>query len=418
LQILSQKEKSELNNLIYEYDYRWSLHARDKQRIPKGDWVYWLVKAGRGFGKTRTGAETVRIWKDHFPIINLVASTAADVRDFMVEGESGILNISPKWDRPNYEPSKKKLTWPNGSIGKLYTADEPDTLRGAQCYKAWADELAKWRYDDAWIQLKMGLRLGDNPQCIITTTPRPTKIIKELAKDKHTHVTHGTSYENRENLAAAFYDEIIKMYEGTRIGRQELNAEILEDVEGALWTNKLIELSHIPGIPKEFKRIGIAVDPAVTSNPDSDETGIIIGGLGIDNKAYILDDFTGIYTPRQWAERTIYNYQKYNADKVIAEVNQGGDLVRTNLQIIDKNIEPLMIRAYRGKALRAEPIVGLYEQGRVKHVGSLPKLEDEMTGWDAKGGSKSPNRIDALVYLVCYLMDLDPNTGKNNYSFI
>ena len=403
MQSLSQEQRVRASRLIEEYKYRWSLHAREKQKIPEGDWVYWLIKAGRGFGKTRTGAETVRVWKDYYPIINIVGATAADVRDIMVEGESGILRVSPPWDTPRYEVSKKKLTYSNGTIIKLFSADEPDRLRGPQCYKAWADELAAWRYEDAWVQLKMGLRLGNNPQCIITTTPRPTKIIKELAKDKTTHLTNGTSYENRDNLADAFFDEIIKMYEGTRLGRQELNAEILEDIEGALWTSAMIERNRVKELPN-MKRIVVAVDPAVTSNEDSDETGIIVCGLGEDDKGYVLDDLTGIYTPNQWAMKTIYAYEKWEADKVIAEVNQGGDLVESNIRTVNPSVSYKAIRAYKGKYVRAEPVAALTEQNRTKFHGSFAKLEDELTGWDATMSKQSPNRLDAMVYGFTELM--------------
>lgn len=396
-----------MNRLVELYDYRWSIHAREKQKLPPGNWCFWLINAGRGFGKTRTGAETVRIWKENNPIIHLVGATAGDVRDIMVEGNSGILDISPSWDKPRYEPSKRRLTWENGAKALLFSADEPDRLRGPQCYKAWADELAAWRYDEAWTQLKMGMRLGNNPQCIITTTPRPTKIIRELVKDEHTHLTCGTSYENIDNLAPAFFNEIIKMYEGTRIGRQELNAEILEDVEGALWNNALIEKNRWKGDVPDLNRIIIAVDPAVTSNPDSDETGIVVGGkVGIDGQevAFILDDLSGILTPDQWAKRAVHAFYKHEADKIVAEVNQGGDLVEQNVRLIDQSVSYKSVRAFKGKYLRAEPAVALYEQGRVKHVGEFKKLEDEMTTWDATLGNKSPNRLDALVYVVLELL--------------
>ncbi len=400
---LSLNQRLEYESLLNDFDYRWSIHARDKQKLPEGDWTYWLIKAGRGFGKTRTGAETVRIWKDHFPIIHLVARTAADVRDVMIEGESGLLNISPPWDKPSYYPSTRKIQWRNGAIAKLFSADEPDLLRGPQCYKAWADELAAWRYDEAWVQLKMGLRLGDHPQCIITTTPRPTKVIKELVKDPNTHVTNGTSYENKDNLADAFFSQIIKMYEGTRLGRQELNAELLEDIEGALWTNYIIESNRVNNLPV-MKRIIVAVDPAVTSNPDSDETGIIICGLGENDHAYVIDDLSGIYSPDTWAMKTVYAYEKYEANKIIAEVNQGGDLVEKNIRTVRSNISYKAVHAFKGKYLRAEPVAALYEQGRVHHVGSFPKLEDELTGWDPTADMRSPNRLDAMVYGITELM--------------
>jgi phage terminase large subunit-like protein len=403
LQKLSVEQKTELSTLLDVYKYRWSLHAREKQRMPAGDWTYWLIKAGRGFGKTKTGSETVRIWKEKYPIINLVGATSADVRDIMVEGESGILNVSPPWDKPVYNSSARKITWANGSVAKLFSAEEPDRLRGPQCYKAWVDELASWRYEESWVQLKLGLRLGTNPQCIITTTPRPTKIIKEIVADPNTYVTNGTSYENRDNLAPAFFDQIIKMYEGTRLGRQELNAEILEDIEGALWTSAMIEGNRVQNIP-ELKRIVVAVDPSVTSNPDSDECGIIVAGLAEGEHAYVLDDLSGIYSPDRWAQKCVYAYEKWEAHKLVAEVNQGGDLVENNIRTVSRNVSYKAIHAYKGKYLRAEPVAALYEQGRVHHVGQFSKLEDELTGWDATIDERSPNRLDALVYAITELM--------------
>lgn len=400
---LSQEKKVLASRLIQEYKYRWSLHARDKQKLPIGDWQTWLLKAGRGFGKTRVGAETVRYWKNNYPIIHLVGATASDVRDIMIEGESGLLSVTPKWEGIEYHPSKRRITWENGSKALLFSADEPDRLRGPQCYKAWADELAAWRYPESWDQLQFGLRLGNNPQCIVTTTPRPTKIIKELAKSETTIVTSGSSYENKANLADAFFDKIIKKYEGTRLGRQELEAEILEDVEGALWNSSTIERNRVNKLP-EFKRIVIAIDPAVTSNEDSDETGIIVCALGADNYGYILDDFTGIYTPDTWARKAVFAYEKYQADRIIAEVNQGGDLVEANIRTVNKSISYKAVRAFKGKFLRAEPVAALSEQNRIKFFGSLPKLEDELTNWDATTGERSPNRLDAMVYGITELM--------------
>ncbi len=401
----SQIDYKRLSNLLQVARYNWELTAREKQKIPEGDWQTWLILAGRGFGKTRTGAETIRQWKDDYPIIHLVAATSADVRDIMIEGESGLLNISPKWDKPVYHASKRKVTWSNGAYALLFSADEPDRLRGPQCHKAWADELATWRYPDAWDQLQFGLRLGNNPQCVVTTTPRPTKIIKELAKDETTMITTGSSYENKDNLAAAFYDKIIKKYEGTRIGRQELNAEILEDVEGALWKSNVIDPYRVSKAP-ELIKIVVAIDPAVTSNQDSNETGII--AVGYNNiqgyqHFYVLDDYSGTYTPNQWATRSIQMYDFLEANEIIAETNNGGDLVETVIKSIDSNIPYKKVHASRGKVTRAEPVVGLYEQGRVHHIGSLSKLEDQMTTWDAGAGDPSPDRVDALVWAISSL---------------
>jgi len=403
---LSQNQKTELGGLLEAAQYRWSIQAREKQQLPPGDWNIWIIKAGRGFGKTRTGVETVRLWKEDNPLIGFIGATAADVRDIMIEGESGILAKSPPWDRPYYEPSKKKLTFKNGSVCKLFSAEEPDRLRGPQFYKLWADELAAWKYDrETWDNAQMALRLGVHPQALVTTTPRPTKLIRELLKAPNTFLTQGTTYENRDNLAENWFQAIIKKYENTRIGRQELNAELLEDVEGALWTLKMIEQNRVKEHP-DLKRVVIAIDPAVTANKDSDETGILACGLGIDEVGYVLNDASGIFTPNDWASRAIYNYYKYDADRIVAEVNNGGDLVEVNIRIVDKSVSYKSVHASRGKVIRAEPVAALYEQGRIHHVGTFPKLEDEMTTWDGTN-SFSPGRLDALVWGFTELM-LEP----------
>jgi len=403
---LSPEKKTELSQLLEVARYRWTLNARESQLIPEGDWTTWLVKTGRGWGKTRTGAETIRIWKETMPIIHFIGATAGDARDIMIEGESGILKCSPPWDMPKYEPSKRKITWSNGAYALVFTADEPDRLRGPQCYAAWCDELAAWRYaEDTWDNLLMGLRLGTSPRVIATTTPRPTKMIRDLIKDPSVFVTSGTTYENVKNLAPAFLTTIVKKYEGTRLGRQELNAEVLEDIEGALWNMKLIEQSRVQKCP-ELIKLGIAIDPSVTSNKDSDECGIMIGGMDARGEIFITEDLSGIFTPLVWAGKSIDAYHRHKADRIVAETNNGGELVETVIHQIDRNVAYKAVWASRGKVTRAEPVQALYEQKRVHHVGSLAKLEDEMTTWVPKEG-KSPNRIDALVWLVAYLTDTD-----------
>lgn len=407
---LSPKQRIELGQLLEEYQYRWSLNAREKQKLPQGNWQTWMISAGRGFGKTRTGAETVREWKENSPIIHLVGATAGDVRDIMVEGESGILSISPKWDKPKYEPSKRRLTWDNGARALLFSADEPDRLRGPQCYKAWADELAAWRYPDAWDQLQFGLRLGNNPQCVVTTTPRPTKIIKELIKDKTTVLTTGSSYENKANLADAFFDKIIKKYEGTTLGRQELYAEILEDIDGALWKMATIEKWRVFKQP-EFKKIYVSIDPSGTSTQSSDEAGIIGCGLGSDDRGYIIEDDSRIMAPNDWAKSGILMYNSLQANAIVAEVNQGWDMVKTIIHNLNPNIPVIPVTARKGKWLRAEPVQMLYQQGRVSHIGNFPKLEEEMTTW-TDDSDWSPNRMDAMVHGITSLM-LDEEVNYN-----
>jgi len=402
---LKPETKAELADLMQAIKYRWTLNARPSQLVPIGDWTVWLIKTGRGWGKTRTGAETMRIWKDSVPIIHFIGATAGDARDIMIEGESGILRVSPPWDMPKYEPSKRRITWNNGAHAIIFTADEPDRLRGPQCHAAWCDEIASWRYgEDTWDNMMMGLRLGDKPRVIATTTPRPTKMIRELIEDSSVHVTSGTTYENISNLAPAFFRTIIKKYEGTRIGRQELNAEVLEDIEGALWTISLIEQARVKVAP-DLMRIGIAIDPAVTSEPDSDETGIMAGGIDRQGEIYILEDLSGIFTPNQWAGLACDGYHRLKADRIIGEANNGGDLIETVIRNIDRNVSYKKVIASRGKVTRAEPVVALYEQKRVHHVGNLPKLEDQMTTWSAKEGERSPDRVDALVWLVTELME-------------
>ena len=359
---------------------------------------------------TRTGAETTRIWKNDYPIIHLVGETAADARDVMIEGESGILATSPKDDRPLYEPSKRRITWKNGAIANVFSAEDPDQLRGPHCYKAWADELAKWRYPDAWDQLVLGAQLGDNPQIIVTTTPRPTKLIKDLIAESDTHLTSGTTFENQANLSKKFIEKITSKYEGTRLGNQELLAKILEDVEGALWKMALIESNRVKKAP-DLKRIVVAIDPAVTSKETSDETGIVVAGLGVDDKGYVLGDKSGIYTPNGWGKKAINAYYDFEADKVVAEVNNGGELVETILRNLDVSIPYKDVWASRKKITRAEPIHALYEQGRIKHVGILSGLETQMTTWDAKAGDKSPDRVDGLVWAFTELMIKNTNTN-------
>jgi len=397
----------EIDALAYDWEGIW---ARDKQILPPGDWFVWLILAGRGWGKTKTGSETMRIWKNQVPIIHLVGETAADARDVMIEGESGILATSPKNDRPLYEPSKRRITWENGAIANVFSAEDPDQLRGPHCWKAWADELAKWRYPDAWDQLVLGAQLGDNPQIVVTTTPRPTNIIKELIEEKDTYLTTGTTFENKANLSEKFIENIVKRYKGTRLGNQELLAHILSDIEGALWNMKLIEENRVKKAPI-MKRVVVAIDPAVSSKKTSDETGIIVAGLGVDDKGYVLNDVSGIYTPNGWAKKAINAYYDIEGDKVIGEINNGGDLIENTLRTLDVSIPYKSVWASRGKLTRAEPIHALYEQGRIKHVGNFEGLETQMTTWDAAAGEKSPDRVDALVWAFTELMITNRSTN-------
>jgi len=296
--------------------------------------------------------------------------------------------------------------WPNGNNSLIFTADEPERLRGKQHGKLWCDELAAWRYPEAWDQASLGLRIGEKPQAVITTTPRPTPLVRSLAKDPRTYLTRGSTYDNKENLAPAFVQQIITKYEGTRLGRQELNAEILEDNPGALWTRALIDDARLSKHP-DLGRVVVAVDPAVSSNEQSDLTGIVCCGIDRQNPPhfYVLDDVSNIYTPDQWGQAVVNLYAKRSADRVVAEINQGGDMVEAVLRSKHAGIPYTAVRATRGKAVRAEPVAALYEQGRVHHIGSFPALEDQMCDWNPVLDAKSPDRMDALVWGITELSE-------------
>lgn len=410
---LRGKTKSEVAKLLSKLGddavkqlwWDWQVvHARDNQLEPLGDWIVWLILAGRGWGKTRTGAEWVRQRVDEgCGRIALVGATAADTRDVMVEGVSGLLSVCPPWNRPIYEPSKRRCTWPNGAIATLYSADEPDRLRGPQHDAAWADELAAWRYADAWDQLRFGLRLGTKPRVVVTTTPRPTKLVKDLVKENTTHVTKGNTYENQNNLAQDFVDLVVKRYEGTRLGRQELYAEILDDVPGALWTRDLLDELRVSVHPP-LRRIVVAIDPAVTSAITSNETGLIVGGISQTRHGYILHDGSGRMPANKWAQAAVDLMREHNGDRIVAEVNNGGELVEATIRTIDKNVSYKAVHASRGKVSRAEPVSALYEQKKVHHVGMFGQLEDQMCTYTPLDFDGSPDRVDALVWCLTDLM--------------
>lgn len=395
------------------YDWR-GFNARPNQIAPDGEWDIWLALAGRGFGKTRMGAEWVRekIENGEAHRIAIIAETAADARDVLVEGDSGILSLYPEGEGPLYEPSKRRLTWPNGAVATLFNATEPNQLRGPQYDLAWSDELAKWRYArETWDQLQFGLRLGDNPQQIVTTTPRPIEIVKAIiaGTEGEVVVTYGRTLDNASNLAAKFLRKIRAKYEGTRLGRQELNAEILSDIPNALWTLATIDTYRVREHPDDMTRIGVAIDPAITFTEDSDEHGIIAAGTSNDSKeAYVLEDASIKGTPEDWARAAIACFDKWQADFIVVEVNQGGDMVSSTIKSIRSNIPIREVRATRGKHVRAEPISSLYQQGRIHHVGAFPDLETQMTLMSSAGyqGENSPDRLDALVWV---LTDLFPS---------
>jgi len=385
----------------------WHSIARPEQLAPAGDWTVWIYLAGRGSGKTRSGCEWVldQVTSGRAGRVALVAPTSGDVRDVLVEGESGFLAIAPDWSRPTWEPSRRRLTWPNGAIATTYSADEPERLRGPQHDLALCDEMGAWRYPEAWDMLMMGLRLGARPRCCVTTTPKPSRLIRGLVarEGRDVAITRGRTYDNAANLAKSFLDTIVKQYEGTRLGRQELDAELLTDTPGALWSREMIEAARIdPGAAPGMRRIVVAIDPAVSSGQDSDETGIVVAGLGYDDKGYLLEDLSGRYAPHEWASVAVRAYHRHKADRIVAEVNQGGAMVESTVRVVDPSVSYKAVHASRGKVARAEPVSALYEQGRVHHVGAFPQLEDQLCDF-APGATSSPDRLDALVWAITEL---------------
>jgi len=399
--LVRQALESKIEPLKEKYD--WSTLARDKQLAPSGNWGIWMVLAGRGFGKTRTGAEWIRslVENSKEPLrIALVGNTPADVRDVMIEGESGILGVSPPWFKPTYEPSKRRLTWPNGSIATTYSYQNPDQLRGPQHHYAWCDELVNADDEEVWDNLMLGLRIGDYPKVLITTTPKPKALIKKLVADKKAVVTKGNTYENKANLSDVFIQAIEEKYEGTRLGRQELYAEVLADVEGALWTYACIEQNRLRHIDKEsLSKIVVAVDPAASNQKESDETGIVVCGCDKQEIGYVLEDATIKGSPYERACQIKRVFEKWEANYIVAEQNNGGDMVEYMIKTVDDKNKMVvkLVHASRGKVTRAEPIAALSEQDKIKFVGGeLSKLEDELCTWEP--GAKSPNRLDAMVW--------------------
>ena len=425
--LLQRLTDAEADALVHD----WRFFARPEQLAPSGAWPIWLVIAGRGFGKTRTGSEWTREKiKAGVSRVGLIGPTAADARDVMVEGESGILACSWKHDRdhkgnpigiPSYEPSKRRLTWGNGATASLFSAEEPDRLRGPQHEIIWADELAAWAAaQDAWDMAMFGLRSGDMPQALVTTTPRPLKLVRELVKDPHNVITRGTTWDNRAHLAKTFFDKIVSKYQGTRLGRQELSGEIIEDVEGALWTIDLIDRTRIDkdDLP-ELTRIVVALDPSGCAGPEdsrSDEVGIVVCGLGVDNHGYVLEDLSGRFGPAEWGAIAATAVERWDASCVVAETNYGGAMVREVMRAAGPNIPFREVKASRGKHVRAEPVSLLFEQGRAHLAGKFPLLEEQllwMTTWGYAGGSRSPDRADAAVWALSTLF---PTVVKESKS--
>lgn len=470
-----EKEKELLNYFnrlshkeIEDLRYNWPFWARKNQLAPPGNWVHWILLAGRGFGKTRTGAEWVneQVLSGKSRRIAIVAPTAADTRRTIVEGESGIMAISPPWNRPLYEPSKLQLTWPNGAVASLVSSEEPERLRGPNFDTYWADELAAWsRLEETWSMLMFCLRIG-TPRGVITTTPKPVKLLRELLSKEGNGVvvTRGSTYDNVSNLSPVFFSSVIKQYEGTRLGRQELDAEILEDMPGALWNRTAIDNARVPNpgpamppilmssdpvpgsrpevhdlsvlssfaksvmsqVPEDLSRIVVAVDPNASNNEGSDETGIVVAAKGVSGHGYVLADFSMRGSPNEWATTVVLAHDLFRADRIIGEANQGGNMVEHTITTAAKFLKMdgkrssdfvgiVLVHATRGKVTRAEPVAALYEQGRVSHVGTHSVLEDQMclftSDFDRKAMGYSPDRVDALVWALTHLFLEQADTG-------
>lgn len=392
----------------------WLIRARDAQLPPAGGWRVWLIMGGRGSGKTRAGAE----WVSGMALglapfaakacghIALIGETFADAREVMVDGPSGILSVS-RLMRPRYEATRRRLVWDNGAVASLYSSEDPDSLRGPQFDAAWSDELAKWKHpQETWDMLQFGLRLGERPRQVVTTTPRAVPLLKALMRDGTVAMTHMRTAENAANLAEGFMQAVNSRYAGTRLGRQELDGELIEERADALWSRERIEQCFEPSAPP-LARILVAVDPPASSGKASDACGIVVAGIDADGFGHVLaDESMNMAKPHQWARRAIALYHAYEADAIVAEVNQGGEMVAAVLAAEDASVPVLKRRASRGKWLRAEPVAALYEQGRVRHAGRFPALEDEMCDFapDGLSSRRSPDRLDALVWALGELM--------------
>jgi phage terminase large subunit-like protein len=373
-----------------------------------GDWTNWLVIGGRGAGKTRTGAEWVRdlALADGKACIALIAETEHDAREVMVEGVSGLLAVHPLGDRPQWISTRRRLQWSNGAVAQVFSAENPEGLRGPQFSAAWCDELAKWRHADATFDmLQFGLRLGERPRQVITTTPRPIALLQKLIGDKRTAVTHAGTRDNAFNLAPDFVDTVLSRYLGTQLGRQEIGGEIIEERSDALWTRAQLNLCRVAQAPP-LQRIVVAVDPPASAKQGADACGLVAAGLAEDGMIYVLADETAAgLSPQNWATKAIALWRRLSADALVVEVNQGGDMVRAVIGEADRSVPVHEVRAIRGKYLRAEPVSHLYEQGRVRHAGEFAALEDEMCdfGLDGLSSGRSPDRLDALVWAVAAL---------------
>ena len=401
----------------------WSEIARDSQKFPKGDWALWMILAGRGFGKTRTGAESVMelVNSGQYKRIALIGKTIAEVKSIMVEGISGILSttVAKKMfqnkedciDDPTiipfrYYKSKNQIVWENGAVAHLISADNYESMRGLQFDLIWVDEFAKFSHpEEIWLQVMLTLRLGEDPRCIMTTTPRPLQVLKDLVEDEKTHLTSGSTFENESNLSAKFLETIKAKYEHTTLGAQEIFGQIILDNSNRVWKPETIKYREMDKDCME--RIVIGVDPSVTVSEKSDETGIIVAGMGFDDKMYVLDDLSGKYEPAEWAKQICIAFREYEASNIIVETNNGGDLVKEMIKSIDPNIPISEVKAIKNKASRAHPISLLYESNRIFHTRYFEELEKQMCelAYNEKP-KKSPDRVDALVWAIQDLRDI------------
>ena len=413
------------DNALMSLPWLFEFWALPHQLPPEGEWKSWVIMGGRGAGKTRAGSEWVRRMVEgptaaapgRCRRIALVGETFDQAREVMVMGESGILACSPPDRRPVWEAGRRRLVWANGAVATVYSAHEPEALRGPQFDAAWADELAKWKKaEEVWDMLQFALRLGGHPQQVITTTPRNVGVLKRILGNASTVATHAPTDANRAYLAESFLAEVQARYGGTRLGRQELEGMLLEDAEGALWTTAGLEACRVERAPK-LSRVVVAVDPAVTAGKASDECGIVVAGVLAEGeprdwRAYVLEDATVRGGPLDWARAAIAAMDRHGAERLVAEVNQGGDLVESVIRQVDPLVPFRALRAGRGKGLRAEPVAALYEQGRVRHLRGLGALEDQMCRMTVRGfeGRGSPDRLDALVWAIHELM-IEPAAG-------
>jgi phage terminase large subunit-like protein len=421
--LLAGMTEAQLTDLRYD----WKVWARPKQLAPGGEWNHWGLMWGRGAGKTRSAAEWFRseIESGRHQFTHLVGRSAGDTRKVMIEGESGLLAICHPNFFPEYKPGTKRLVWPNGAITLLFNATEPEELRGPQCSLYWADEIAAWkRATETWDNLMFGFRLGVHPRGVFTTTPRPIKLMRDLVKNPNViWAEPASTYENVANLATTFVTEVLQRYEGTRLARQEIMGELLLDMPGALWTVALIDDERVQEMPdiEEFSRIVVAIDPAVTSGEEADETGLVVVGRDRRKPAhyYVLRDLSGRWTANEWARKAVAAYHNLDADRIVAETNNGGDLVENTIRVVDPNVAYKKVTASRGKYIRGEPVAALYDQRRVHHVGLFPELEDEMVTFlpDDERRDGSPSRADALIWALTELKDVfEPSAPPASFS--